>query len=129
MRTLFVAGVNTDRCVSTTVRMGANLRVVGAREAGGGGTIWLVQDAVANFERGMWDAETVHAVNAASLPESEFAEVASTEEVVVWLSAGLKASLRERPNILQKYLTSRMTSALSPRQRCKQRQNLHLHFS
>ncbi|TFK90604.1 Isochorismatase hydrolase [Polyporus arcularius HHB13444] len=90
VRTLFVAGLETDRCVSTTVRMGANLRVVGAREGGGGGTIWLVQDATANFERGKWDAETVHAVNVASL-EGEFAEVASTDEVVELLSAGVRS--------------------------------------
>ena len=82
IRTLFVAGMETDLCVSTTVRMGANLGVVAPEE---GGRIVLVEDAVANRERGKWDAETVHAVSIASLKD-EFAEVAKTDEVLRWLT-------------------------------------------
>ncbi|TBU24494.1 Isochorismatase hydrolase [Dichomitus squalens] len=84
IRTLFVVGLETDRCVSTTIRMGANLHVLRTGEGGQEeGTIWIVEDAVANFERGKWDAETVHAVSVASL-KGEFAEVARTEDVIKW---------------------------------------------
>ncbi|RPD54404.1 Isochorismatase hydrolase [Lentinus tigrinus ALCF2SS1-7] len=82
IRTLFVAGMETDLCVSTTIRMGANLEVVVPED---GGRIFIVEDAVANRERGGWDAETVHAVSVASLKD-EFAGVVETKEVMQWLT-------------------------------------------
>lgn len=81
IRTLFVAGMETDLCVSTTIRMGANLGVVGPED---GGRMFIVEDAVANRERGKWDAETVHAVSVASLKD-EFAGVVQTKEVLQWV--------------------------------------------
>ncbi|KAI1149843.1 Isochorismatase-like protein [Nemania diffusa] len=88
---LVIGGLMTAHCVTTTVRMASNLRVIDhsygcvVTDKVAGRQIIVGDDATATFNVAYggkeYDAETVHAVHLACLKD-EFCDVESTEQII-----------------------------------------------